>query len=432
MSRSRLARRIVFAVLLLVAGLFLALGLVAVRVADARVETELDAAADRVARELEGLQIPAQHRPAILASLAALVRAEIAVTGGGARSATVPAWSAGELAALRAGRVRLQGVEYRVKERALERRPERCFLLTREQVVRDRRDDVLVPIIATGALGLLIAAGTGLWVARSIAAPVRALAATAQRVADGTFAGDLARRGPGEIGDLEEAFGRMLRSLRDQEARLRESERFAALGRITGGIAHELRNPLTAVRIAVETSLSEDAAGRAEAREMALAEIDRLDRTLKEMLDYVRPRQPRLERVEVDRLLHECARLLQRQCDHLRVRIEVEAPEGIALTGDPDRLKQAVLNLLLNAIQAQPGGGVVRLCARDREIEVRDCGPGIPEEVRDKIFEPFVTTKAAGIGLGLAVVKQVADEHGAQVSFTTGSEGTSLLLRFRA
>ncbi len=432
MARSRLARRIVLAVLLLVAGLFVTLGLVAVRVADSRVEAELDAAADRVARELEGLQIPAQHRPAILASLASLMKAEIAVAGGGARSATVPAWTGEEIAALRPGPLRLHGVEYRVKERALERRPERCFLLTPEKVVQDRREDVLVPIIATGALGLLIAAGTGLWVARSIAAPVRALAATARRVADGSFTGDLERSGPGEIGDLEEAFGTMLRSLREHEARLRESERFAALGRITGGIAHELRNPLTAVRIAVETSLSEDAAGRAEARDMALAEIDRLDRTLKEMLDYVRPRQPRLERLEVGSLLRECARLLQRQCDHLRVRLDVDAPEGIALRGDRDRLKQALLNLLLNAIQAQPEGGVVQLRARDREIEVQDHGPGIPEAVRETLFEPFVTTKAAGIGLGLAVVKQVADEHGAEVSFTTGPEGTTLLLRFSA
>jgi signal transduction histidine kinase len=220
-------------------------------------------------------------------------------------------------------------------------------------------------------------------------------------------------------------------AIREGEKRLRESERLAALGRLAGGIAHELRNPLTAIRMAVETaSVGGDTEGRLEARRIALAEIERLDRTLRELLDFVRPREPRLAEVNIRALFTDVLALLRPQCDHLKVRLEMEAPDDLTVRADPDRLKQAVLNLVLNGAQAQPRGGVVRLRAGADGIEVEDQGPGIREEIKDSLLQPFVTTKAAGIGLGLAVVAQVAEEHGAELDFRTGADGTTFRLRF--
>jgi signal transduction histidine kinase len=102
----------------------------------------------------------------------------------------------------------------------------------------------------------------------------------------------------------------------------------------------------------------------------------------------------------------------------------------VYVDADADRLKQALLNLVLNGAQAQVHGGVVRLRGWADRIEVEDEGPGIPETVRERLFEPFVTTRAAGIGLGLAVVARVAEEHGFALDFQTGREGTVFVLSF--
>jgi signal transduction histidine kinase len=419
---ARLARRIALPLVLLILGLFLVLGYVAVRVADAGVTRELDEEADRIAAALEAF--PPEHRlPQIVEAMARLMGVEIVVGD----QATRP-WLAPALRGLEAGTATIDGVEYRVLERPLRRGAERCLVLFEAERVERRRRDALVPVVVAGALGLLVALLLGLAVARAIARPVRHLADSVKGVAAGAFTIDVGPRGPGEIGELQDAFVAMVREIRAAEERLRESERFAALGRLAGGIAHELRNPLTAIRMAVETAAKGNEESRAEARDIALSEIERLDRTLREMLDYVRPREPKLADVDAGELLADVAALLTPQCEHLRVKLETEAEPGLVLRVDADRMKQALLNLVLNAAQAQPQGGVVRVRARAGAVEVADEGPGIPAEVRETLLQPFVTTKAAGIGLGLAVVAQVAEEHGARLEYETSDNGTTFRL----
>jgi len=428
---ARLARRIVVPLLLLVGALFALLAVASLRIADSRVDAEIEEKADRIAATLATLP---QVRPEILDAMARLMDSGLVVD----RVASGPGWSAAE------GRGLAQQLEsvatvpelaevggrsYRVLARSVPRQG-RCWILEDEERIAARRWDVLGPVAAAGALGLLVALGLGLLVARMIARPVRALADSVRGFADGRYEGGVGPRGPGEIGELQDAFAGMVGAIRAGEARLRESERFAALGRLAGGIAHELRNPLTAIRMAVETSATADVPAREEARRIALGEIDRLDRTLRELLDFVRPRRPTLREVHVRPLFDDVAALLKPQCDHLKVRLEVDAPADVVLRADEDRLKQALLNLVLNGAQAQPHGGVVHLCARPGRIEVRDEGPGIPAEVRETLLQPFVTTKAGGIGLGLAVVAQVAEEHGARLDFRTGPGGTTFSLTF--
>jgi len=406
----RLARRIVLPVLVLIGAIFAVLGLVALEMADRSVREELEETADRVARTLDELRVPPEHRAGILPALARVVGVELAVDG----YETRPGWQEGG---------------YRVLEREAVGRAERYRILFAEKRITRRRRDVLLPVVGAGALGLFVAVVVGVVVARTIAGPIRRLAGQARRFAEGRYESEAGARGPGEVGELQEAFARMVAAIRDGEERLRESERFATLGRLAGGIAHELRNPLTAIRMAVETATADDTEANAEARQIAVAEIERLDRTLREMLDYVHPRTPSLGDVEVTVLFEDVVTLLRPQCEHLKVRLKAEAPAGLVVRADYDRLKQALLNLVLNAAQAQPHGGVVRLRAGPGYVQVADEGPGIPEEVRESLLQPFVTTKEAGIGLGLAVVKQVADEHGAELGFETGEGGTTFTLR---
>ncbi|MEE8103957.1 MAG: ATP-binding protein [Planctomycetota bacterium] len=419
MIGSKLAGRIVLPLLALVGVLFAILAAVAVRVADSRVEEELNSSADRIARALD--QIPAGALP----QLAELMGVEIAVRTN-QTWVNSAGWSGG-FGKLKTDRPEVNGVPYRAVKRDGRADAEYIIFTPQEQLTRRRRD-ALVPVLTTGALGLFVAAVLGILVARTIARPVRALSETAGRYARGEETGPLPAHGPGEIGDLEDSFRKMLAAISESEEKLRESERFAALGRLAGGIAHELRNPLTAIRMAVETGFAGGATPPEEARDMALSEIDRLDRTLTELLEFVRPRKPIPQTIDLARFLDECAALLRAQCEHLGVSLDVDASGTVS--ADPDRLKQAILNLVLNGAQAQPRGGAVRLIGRDDEVSVADEGGGIDAEVRDELFQPFVSTKSAGIGLGLAVVKKVADEHGAELDFETGENGTTFRLKF--
>ena len=420
--RARLARRLVVPLLVAVAALFFLLAWAAVSVAEGRVTAELEQRAARAAATVDGLALPREHRASILQAMARLSGLEYVL---GATSTLDGAQVSDASNTTEAG-----GVSYRVLRRALARTGETLVVLAREDELSQRRRDVLLPIAIAGALGLLLALAIGLWVARLVGQPVRELADSVQGFAKGEFSGHFTARGPGEIGELQDAFVAMTNEIERQQEKVRESERFAALGRLAGGIAHELRNPLTAIRMAVETACDGPDDGRAEAKAVAVHEIDRLDRTLRELLDFVRPREPKIERVDVDELFRDVAALLGPQCAHLRVELVVPDETGVVVSADKDRLKQAVINLVLNGAQAQPRGGVVRLAARGTTVEVGDDGSGIPEDVKGTLFQPFVTTKAAGIGLGLAVVAQVANEHGASLEHETGPDGTTFRLTF--
>jgi len=309
------------------------------------------------------------------------------------------------------------GDGYRRIERSVRRGTETLEVFVPVARIEQRRRDFLTPVLMAAALGLTFAALFGFAIARTIVRPVERLAAAVESYAAGAEDVDPGPRAPGELGVLQEAFMEMARTVR-------ESERFVALGRLAGGIAHELRNPLTAIRMAVET-------GGDEAQRIALGEIDRLDRTLRELLDFVRPRKLVVVTIPLTEIIDEVAQLLRPQCEHLGVRLEWGAVEGTTVSGDRDKLRQVLLNLVLNAAQAQPHGGEVRIQGSQDLLEVSDAGPGIAEDIRETLFDPFVTTRSAGIGLGLAVVKQIVAEHGARMDLDTGADGTTFRLRFR-
>jgi len=403
---SQLARRIVLPLLLLITALFGMLAIAGVRQAQSRVDEELDQEADRVEATLENLALPASQRAPILQAMARLIGAELEL---------------GSVSTLASSADRAR---YRVLTREVESSrastalpgqhnhgpSETLRVLFARTRIDARRRDFLNPVLVAAALGLAVAALFGFAIARTIVRPVERLARGVRAYGEGAEEIDPGPRAPGELGELQTAFVEMAGTVRD-------SERFAALGRLSGGIAHELRNPLTAIRMAVET-------GGDEARAIALSEIDRLDRTLRELLDFVRPRALEKTSIPIPELLEDVAVLLRPQCEHLRVRLAVESEAGSVLVADRDKIRQALLNLVLNAAQAQPHGGVVRVRGRSGELVVEDEGPGIADDVRETLFEAFVTTRAAGIGLGLAVVKQIADEHGATIDVETNAAGT--------
>jgi signal transduction histidine kinase len=207
-------------------------------------------------------------------------------------------------------------------------------------------------------------------------------------------------------------------------ARLAQQEKLAALGQLATAIAHEVRNPLAVIRSAAqglaETERPDGAAIR-HATTFVIAEIDRLTSVVTALLAFARPRRLAARVVAVDELFDRALLLAREDLDAKRVRVTRDAAIVPALAADPDLLCQVLLGLLANAVEAVPVGGEVGLAARTTdartvEIDVTDSGPGVPAEVRGRVFEPFFTTRARGTGLGLAVAQQIVEAHGGTIA----------------
>jgi PAS domain S-box-containing protein len=221
---------------------------------------------------------------------------------------------------------------------------------------------------------------------------------------------------------------RDLDSLESIDTQLQVSERLAALGRVTAGVAHEVKNPLNSMRLWLENlkeSLGMDGDSSArQAVQMLDKEIDRLDQVVKRFLDFTRPMDVRLEATQLADLLKEVLEIakpqLQRSNIQLAQLLPIDVPEVYV---DRALLKQAVLNLVLNGAEAMPNGGQLRLVLSRRgemaEITVGDTGKGILPENRQKIFQLFFTTRPGGSGIGLASTFRIVQLHNGSIDFTT-------------
>jgi signal transduction histidine kinase len=221
---------------------------------------------------------------------------------------------------------------------------------------------------------------------------------------------------------------RDLDSIESINTQLQVSERLAALGRITAGVAHEVKNPLNSMRLWLENlkeSLSPDHDANAQQAVQVLdKEIDRLDAVVKRFLDFTRPMEVRLEPTQLAELLREVLEVARPQLQKANVETTQALPQDVPeVFVDRDLLKQAVLNLLLNAVEAMPGGGQIRLQLSRRaemaEISVSDTGRGIPPENRQKIFQLFFTTRPGGSGIGLASTFRIIQLLNGSIDFTT-------------
>ena len=221
---------------------------------------------------------------------------------------------------------------------------------------------------------------------------------------------------------------RDLDSLESINTQLQVSERLAALGRITAGVAHEVKNPLNSMRLWLENlkeSLpKEKDSAPQQAVQVLDKEIDRLDAVVKRFLDFTRPMDVRLEATQLSELLKEVLELARPQLQKSNIQLAQLLPIDVPpVYVDRALLKQAVLNLVLNAAEAMPNGGQLRLVLSRRgemaEISVGDTGKGIPVENRQKIFQLFFTTRPGGSGIGLASTFRIVQLHNGSIDFTS-------------
>lgn len=227
-----------------------------------------------------------------------------------------------------------------------------------------------------------------------------------------------------------------LRALQEQ---VRRHERLAALGSLTAGVAHEIRNPLGIIKGCAE--ILEKRFGGAEGEnglcQDIIQEVNRLSRVVTDFLDFARPRDPALETVNLDALLQRNIDLVSAQGrDRIEFRTALGAP-GALVKADPEQFRQVFLNLMINAIEAMPDGGTLEVSTRVDDdgdhvlIRIADTGMGVSEEAMAQIFNPFFTTKSEGTGLGLSIVHRIVDSHGGDIGIESRpGEGATFTLRF--
>ncbi|BCR05521.1 sensor histidine kinase [Desulfuromonas versatilis] len=237
---------------------------------------------------------------------------------------------------------------------------------------------------------------------------------------------------------LEESYGKLREQadlILEIEEQLRRADRLSALGELSAGMAHEIRNPLGSIRGTAEILRDgiDPADKRYEFSQILIKEVDRLNRVVQEFLEFARPASPERGVVSVNEALREVLTLTAQQALKAAVEVHFEAEEIPRLAGNQEQLKQAFLNLVLNALQAMPGGGVLSVrthCeAKLATIEFTDTGQGIPAENLQRIFNPFFTTRRDGTGLGLAITHRIIQGHGGRIQAQSRlGEGTRFLI----
>jgi signal transduction histidine kinase len=221
----------------------------------------------------------------------------------------------------------------------------------------------------------------------------------------------------------------MARRLSLLQETVQKTERLRLLGQVSGGLAHQLRNSAAGARLAVQVHLRECSGhGDTEALEVALRQLDLLESNLKRFLELGRSGALRLEACSVLTLLDHVVSLFGPQSRHKHVELHWDRPAtDIMVRADAGQLTQALINLLDNALTAAGPEGTVQIAAFESVppaaqqpmciLEVRDSGPGPPADIAPRLFEPFVTAKPEGVGLGLAVSRQIAEAHGGRLTW---------------
>jgi signal transduction histidine kinase len=304
-----------------------------------------------------------------------------------------------------------------------------------EQSWRQARWEAAKPPLAIGGAALAVMIVVAFWLAHRFSSRIRQLQQQVGSIAEGDFREiDLGSRDD-ELRELVVSVNRMSNQLRRMRETIRQTERTQLLGQLAGGLAHQLRNAITGARLAAQIHEKRCAVMRNdESLSVVLRQLAITEEQLKGILSLGSGEQRSRIDLELNPLLQEVALLVRPACEHARVAFQFEPRlNGERLRGDAGGLRAAVLNLTLNGIEAAGPNGAVALRAAaengELHIEVSDTGLGPEPALADTVFEPFVTGKPNGVGLGLALASRVASEHGGKLTWQRREDMTCFSLR---
>jgi signal transduction histidine kinase len=283
------------------------------------------------------------------------------------------------------------------------------------------------PALAAGAIAVAAVVVVTTLLAQRFVRPIHRLGDQTARIAQGDFTPVAVGKVDDELRDLAVSINRMTERLGQYEREVRRSEQLRTLGQLGAGMAHQLRNAATGARMAIELHQRQCAAAAHEALDVALRQLRLMESYLQRFLTLSRPKRATRERVSLAALVDDVFTLVRPACLHGGIDLSVVKPDTpLGVLGDDDELRQLLLNLALNAVDAVTGQEspskriVLALESIDAgrcALYVRDSGPGPSAEVFARLFEPFVTGKPEGTGLGLFVARQIAEDHGGTIGW---------------
>jgi signal transduction histidine kinase len=284
----------------------------------------------------------------------------------------------------------------------------------------------------------VITLGAMIYVIARTLRPLKQLSDSCTAISEGQLQTVSTRGAAGEVLALERTFNNMVDSLQEKEAmeaKLRQAQRLSALGNLAAGVAHDVRNPLNAIKL-LSSHAMDQLQDHPSARQLATIrdEVGRLEEIVTNFLSLAKDQELRPEPQRIDALLEECCNLVQKDAEARQVRLSTELRCGdTTLMLDHKAFIRAILNVLINGLEACPPKGRVRLFSRRSdtvcEVEVRDDGPGLTREEQDRVFEPYYTTKPTGTGLGLSITRGIIEEHGGRIEMScTPGHGCQVLI----
>jgi two-component system NtrC family sensor kinase len=304
--------------------------------------------------------------------------------------------------------------------------------------------------IGIALLGIVLVIVIAVVVAQTLTRPLRKMAQLAREVAEGNYEGEIQVGSKDEVGRLAESFNimtgklaKLLGELREwartleekveqrsheiraMEDQLMQSEKLASLGKLAAGVAHEINNPMTGILTNASLLLEDLPAddSRREDLQTIVNETIRCRRIVKGLLDFARQSRPEKKKMSVNEIMRNSLSLVRNQASFRNIEITEDLDPYLPdIPADPNQIQQVFVNMLINASEAMPEGGRIRVTSRraDRageqvEVAISDNGPGIVPEVMSKLFDPFFTTKSTGTGLGLAVSYGIVESHGGTI-----------------
>ena len=344
-----------------------------------------------------------------------------------------------------------------------------CYLIA-EQDVQEAFEQIHVltrRALLIFAISTFVILFVAYWAIGTVTQPIKLLSEKVASFAEGQFQEAIVMDRRDEIGSLMEGFTKMAAKLRkaygelegkvrasntelekayyllkQRQEQLIRSEKMAALGQLSAGVAHEIRNPLTSIKLFIQTLEKEMDLDENQQEDFRIIrkEIDRLNEIVVRFLTFARPEEPQLQSVNLYGLVLDTLNLLMTTIKSNGIQLDVSlSPDLPPVQGDSKQLEQVLLNLLLNAIEAMPNGGTlgVRSTVKaDSEtleetlhLAIQDTGPGIREEDRAHLFDPFFTTKEGGTGLGLSIAYAIVQKHNGQIAMESeAGKGTSFIL----
>ncbi len=306
------------------------------------------------------------------------------------------------------------------------------YILYPERLWRDALWGAIQPSLVLGLFGGVASFVLAILMSARLARRIQELERRTRMIAAGDFSPMPLPGRNDELRDLGQSVNQMTERLVHLQETVKQTERLRLLGQVGGGLAHQLRNGVTGARLAVQLHARAcDGKGDLEALEVAVRQLDLMEANLKRFLDLGRTESLRREPCSCLSLIDDAVGLLSPQCRHAGTELRWHPGEGDGtLSGDSVQLGHLFLNLITNAVEAAGPGGVVEVTMRGANrdgksngeaagivVEVSDSGPGPPPEVAARLFQPFVTGKREGVGLGLAVAKQVAEAHGGRIDW---------------